>query len=266
VFAESGNDEYRWIRRIIGYGVASATGYVRVSENVHWLSDSVAGAALGIATARFVLSRQGAQDRALQFQPVKNGWLISRTPQGRWFPSPHRVRPEQPPTEERAGLPPPPVFQLKRFLGPLTSNGAVPSGLFLVRPWPRLAAAQRNRNTMDIVIYEEDHLTCALLQQWLGEAGYRVHVGMPCGNNLDGPADLVIANVYMPKHGGARSIRSIREAHPNIPVIAISGQFRPGLSAAGATAQTLGVEKVIAKPLLRSELVNAVRGLLSISD
>jgi membrane-associated phospholipid phosphatase len=78
VFAESGNDEYRWIRRIIGYGVASATGYVRVSENVHWLSDSVAGAALGIATARFVLSRQGAQDRvSLQFQPVKNGWLIS---------------------------------------------------------------------------------------------------------------------------------------------------------------------------------------------
>jgi hypothetical protein len=78
VFAESGNDDYRWIRRIIGYGVASATGYVRVSGNVHWLSDSVAGAALGIATARFVLNRQGVQDRgALQFQPIKNGWLVS---------------------------------------------------------------------------------------------------------------------------------------------------------------------------------------------
>jgi len=79
VFAESGSDEYRWIRRIIGYGVASATGYIRVSENVHWLSDSVAGSALGIATARFVLNRQGAQDHeaAFQFQPVKNGWLLS---------------------------------------------------------------------------------------------------------------------------------------------------------------------------------------------
>src|SRR5580698_928350 len=78
VFAESGNDEYRWIRRIIGYGVASATGYVRTSENVHWLSDSVAGAALGIGTARFVLNRQGAQDHAaLQFQPTKKGWLVS---------------------------------------------------------------------------------------------------------------------------------------------------------------------------------------------
>jgi hypothetical protein len=78
VFAESGNDDYRWIRRIIGYGVASATGYVRVNENVHWLSDSVAGAALGIATARFVLNRQGAKDRGvLQFQPTKKGWLVS---------------------------------------------------------------------------------------------------------------------------------------------------------------------------------------------
>jgi membrane-associated phospholipid phosphatase len=78
VFAESGNDEYRWVRRIIGYGVAGATSYVRLNENVHWLSDTVAGAALGIATARFVLNRRGAQDRAtLQFQPVKNGWLVS---------------------------------------------------------------------------------------------------------------------------------------------------------------------------------------------
>ncbi len=115
---------------------------------------------------------------------------------------------------------------------------------------------------MDIVIYEEDHLTRALLQQWLGKAGYTVRVGMPCDDNLDQPADLVIANVYMPKHGGARSIRSIREAYPKTPVIAISGQFRSGLSAAGAAAQMLGVEKVIAKPLLRSDLVDAVRGIL----
>jgi membrane-associated phospholipid phosphatase len=78
VFAESGNDEYRWIRRIIGYGVAGATAYVRVDENVHWLSDTVAGAALGIATAKFVLNRQDAPSRGVvQFQPVKGGWMVS---------------------------------------------------------------------------------------------------------------------------------------------------------------------------------------------
>jgi membrane-associated phospholipid phosphatase len=84
VFAESGNDEYRWIRRIFGYGVAAGTSYMRVRDNVHWLSDTVAGAALGIATARFVLNRQDhAQQTSLQFQPLKDGWQIAysiRTP------------------------------------------------------------------------------------------------------------------------------------------------------------------------------------------
>ncbi len=80
VFAESGNDEYRWIRRIIGYGIAAGTSYIRVRENVHWLSDTVAGSALGIATARFVLNRQGGEQRAaLQFEPLKDGWQLAYT-------------------------------------------------------------------------------------------------------------------------------------------------------------------------------------------
>lgn len=80
VFAESGNDEYRWIRRIIGYGVAAGTAYIRVRENVHWLSDTVAGSALGIATARFVLNREGGEQRAsIQFQPLKDGWQLAYT-------------------------------------------------------------------------------------------------------------------------------------------------------------------------------------------
>lgn len=78
VFAESGNDEYRWIRRIIGYGVAAGTAYVRIRENDHWLSDTVAGSAIGIATARFVLNRQQTESHAsVQFQPIKGGWQIS---------------------------------------------------------------------------------------------------------------------------------------------------------------------------------------------
>jgi membrane-associated phospholipid phosphatase len=58
VFAESGNDDYRWIRRVIGYGMATATAYARLDHNVHWASDVVAGAALGISTARFTMNRR----------------------------------------------------------------------------------------------------------------------------------------------------------------------------------------------------------------
>jgi len=81
VFAESGNDEYRWVRRILGYGIAAGTGYLRMHENVHWLSDTVAGSALGIATARFVLNREEGKEptAALSFQPTKDGWMIAYT-------------------------------------------------------------------------------------------------------------------------------------------------------------------------------------------
>jgi membrane-associated phospholipid phosphatase len=51
-----------------------------LDENVHWLSDTVAGAALGIATAKFVLNRQNAESQSrgtVQIQPVKGGWMVS---------------------------------------------------------------------------------------------------------------------------------------------------------------------------------------------
>lgn len=58
VLAESGNDDLRWVRRVLGYGLGAGTAYLRVRGNAHWLSDTVAAAALGNATARFVMHRR----------------------------------------------------------------------------------------------------------------------------------------------------------------------------------------------------------------
>jgi DNA-binding response OmpR family regulator len=115
---------------------------------------------------------------------------------------------------------------------------------------------------LDIVIYEEDQLTRNLLREWLGEAGYRVRSGALREAQNGSPADLVIASVYMPKQTGSRWIRDIQAVHPGTPLIAISGQFRSGLCADGPTAQALGVQQVIAKPLLRADLIAAVRGMI----
>jgi len=103
---------------------------------------------------------------------------------------------------------------------------------------------------------------CALLREWLCKAGYRVRAGSLCGLQSGGPADLVIVNVYMPKHAGAQLVCETQAAHPGTPLIAISGQFRSGLSANGATAQSLGVQQVIAKPLSRTDLLEAVRAII----
>jgi membrane-associated phospholipid phosphatase len=77
VFAESGNDDYRWLRRAVGYGMASATTYLRLHGNQHWLSDTVAGAAIGIASGRFTTHRrlQRAHDWNLSVTPSPYGGM-----------------------------------------------------------------------------------------------------------------------------------------------------------------------------------------------
>jgi DNA-binding response OmpR family regulator len=119
----------------------------------------------------------------------------------------------------------------------------------------------------NVMIYEENDLMRGLLAEWLGEAGYRVHAAashdLQGGSLADGcPADLVIVSVSMPKHAGAQLVREIQAMHPGTPLIAISGQFLPGLSANGAIAQALGVQQVIAKPLTRIDLLGAVRAII----
>lgn len=74
VFAESGSDDYRWLRRAVGYGVSSATAYLRLRHNQHWLSDTAAGAALGIASGRFSTNRR--LDRAGNTR----NWTLSVVP------------------------------------------------------------------------------------------------------------------------------------------------------------------------------------------
>lgn len=81
VLAESGNDDYRWARRVLGYGIATAVAYSRVHDDVHWLSDTVAGAALGLSTARFIANRDSARrDRySLMVAPTDGGAMLTYT-------------------------------------------------------------------------------------------------------------------------------------------------------------------------------------------
>lgn len=81
VLAESGNDDYRWVRRFLGYGLGAATGYQRLKHQAHWLSDTVAGAALGAASAAFVMSRAQLREQAggLALVPIERGAMLTYT-------------------------------------------------------------------------------------------------------------------------------------------------------------------------------------------
>ena len=83
VLAESGNDDNRWMRRFLGYGaVAGFTAFERLKHNAHWLSDDVAGAEIGGATAHFVLKRSEARreapaDYSLSLVPIEGGAMLT---------------------------------------------------------------------------------------------------------------------------------------------------------------------------------------------
>jgi membrane-associated phospholipid phosphatase len=84
VLAESGADEHRILRRFLGYGaIAGYTAFERLKHNAHWLSDDVAGAAVGAASAHFVLerdpARQSEKERSSAFtiSPLPGGAMVS---------------------------------------------------------------------------------------------------------------------------------------------------------------------------------------------
>jgi membrane-associated phospholipid phosphatase len=79
VLAESGNDDYRLLRRLLGYGLGIATSYERLKHNAHWLSDTVAGAALGISSAHFAMERRYASDDEshLALVPIAGGAMLT---------------------------------------------------------------------------------------------------------------------------------------------------------------------------------------------
>jgi len=79
VLAESGNEDNRWIRRVLGYGLAAGTAYSRVHDGQHWLSDVVAGAALGAATGRFVVNRGEERRQRYSFDlvPIDRGAMLT---------------------------------------------------------------------------------------------------------------------------------------------------------------------------------------------
>jgi len=79
VFAESGDEDHRWLRRTVGYGIAGATAYARVHDNVHWFSDVFAGAAIGICNAQFFLNRDRDTARTSGFTvvPVDGGAMLT---------------------------------------------------------------------------------------------------------------------------------------------------------------------------------------------
>jgi DNA-binding response OmpR family regulator len=75
--------------------------------------------------------------------------------------------------------------------------------------------------------------------------------------------DLVITDIFMPGLGGIEGIRKMREAWPEVKILAISAGFAEMSSASALdAARKIGADAVLPKPFGPAELRDAVSDIL----
>jgi len=121
--------------------------------------------------------------------------------------------------------------------------------------------------TSDILVIEDDPIMREAVAEWLCAAGYSVRTaddgdtGLACVSTA--PPALVVTDVHMPGTSGAIVISVLKQHHPEIPIIAISGLFQSGFGMNANDVVALGAACALAKPFKRSQLLGVVSQLLS---
>ncbi|HVL36186.1 MAG TPA: response regulator [Burkholderiales bacterium] len=118
----------------------------------------------------------------------------------------------------------------------------------------------------DVLVIEDDAILRDLVTDWLEAAGYRVRKAADCSRGIselqrEVPA-LIISDMFMPGACGVEAIRQLKQQHPGIGLIAVSGHFRSGQGLSPEGALAAGADRALAKPVRRAELLQAVAELL----
>jgi CheY-like chemotaxis protein len=120
-------------------------------------------------------------------------------------------------------------------------------------------------NRPNILVIDDDPIMRDLVTDWLEAAGYAVRKATDCQaacSELEqGPA-LVVSDMWMPGPCGAEAIKWMRQKHPGLQLIAVSGHFGSGQGCTEQDAVGAGAARALAKPVKRAELLSAVAELI----
>jgi CheY-like chemotaxis protein len=118
----------------------------------------------------------------------------------------------------------------------------------------------------DILVVDDDAIMRDLIADWLEAAGYAVRKARDwraAASELEaGCPALVVSDMWMPGPCGAEAIRRLRERHPRLALIAVSGHFGSGQGCTEKEAIQAGAARALAKPVKRAELLGAVADLI----
>jgi CheY-like chemotaxis protein len=127
-----------------------------------------------------------------------------------------------------------------------------------------------------VLVVDDEVEVGEVIRRVLERAGYTVIVANDAASALEAVAgnepEVVITDVIMPKVHGAELIKILRERHPRIRVIAISGggsfgplSYKPdaiSTHAFLAAAREAGAQEILTKPFDLADLLAAIRRLL----
>jgi signal transduction histidine kinase/ActR/RegA family two-component response regulator len=116
-----------------------------------------------------------------------------------------------------------------------------------------------------ILLVDDEHMILEVQQQSLELRGYRALAYGDPVQALDAftqsprEIDLVVTDLTMPHMNGLELTKQLRQHRPDLPVILCTGF---GDATTERTAEQLGIDLLLRKPLLTSELADAIRHAL----
>ncbi len=113
-----------------------------------------------------------------------------------------------------------------------------------------------------VLLVDTDPALTTLFAEWLAEIGCAVEFA-PDRRDGGERCDLAVVDLPSVRAASVQRIEHVARLHPGTPILVVSGAILPGVHACGPVARTLGVDCVLAKPLARSTLVDAVLALLA---
>ncbi len=119
-----------------------------------------------------------------------------------------------------------------------------------------------------ILVIDDESEIRELLRIFLERASFRV---LQAEDGIAGveilakeSVDLVITDLLMPEQEGIETILHLRDKHPDMPILAMSGGGRmSGTLDLLHTAKLLGAYKTFSKPFNPAEVVSTIRTLLA---
>lgn len=118
-----------------------------------------------------------------------------------------------------------------------------------------------------MLVADDDEAVRFTVRDFLETAGHsvlEVRNGRECMevlSRVDG-IDLAVVDIIMPEMDGVDVMREVKRLHPKLPIVVMSGGGRARNLDLLEVAESLGADRVLAKPFTQEQLLAVLRGCL----